>query len=166
MAKKNKYNMNSEAAGLLLQNVLSACDKPESSVSVQEVVREKERKKDKLRGLTILCIVMLMLTFCVPLLFEHPPIYVQQKIYSSEFKLESNYVLNGNVFLTFQGQEVDPQNARLVTRNGMIFTPTSVDPDANSLSFPFDESFGNCNITVDSKDGSRVQVVISPKKDQ
>ncbi|MBQ0042644.1 MAG: hypothetical protein KBS85_04880 [Lachnospiraceae bacterium] len=163
MAKKNKnkYNMNEQAAELLLKNVLNACDKPANMTSFDELLEEINPKERSYVPLKIFSCVMLVLTLIIPLFFPHPPISVQQDASSEEFYLDSNYVLNGNVFLHFFGQQVDEKDSYMLTGEGMTFRYTAYEQSSNTIAFPYEESFGRSSITIRSKDGSEIVLIMT-----
>ena len=162
---KEKYNMDPQAASALLSNVLAACDRPEASVPLPEIVEEIAPKKSSFLLPKVIVSALFLFTFFMPLFFEHPPIIATQAVQNEDFYLDSDYVLNGNIFLAFYGQKIHPEKSVMVTESGMTFTATGYREERNTISFPYDATFGTCTITVCSEAGTEISVLISPRED-
>lgn len=162
--KKKTYTMDTTLAGETLQNIFAACQVTSNHVAFNRILLNQ---RPKTRAYAIgkrIALVMLLLTFISPLFFPHSPVRLNQTASAtSNLSLESNYVINGNLYLCFYGEDLDPQKCYMITESGFHFTPTSYDENKNIISFPHEHE--SANIYIESRDGTILHFLLSLKED-
>lgn len=164
LKQKKVYTMDSDVAGKTLQNILDACDKEPVQASLKELL---DRPKPK----TLFCnlgrciaVIMLLLTFFAPLIFPHSPVNFDQSAGSvTELTLDSHYIMNGNLYLQFYGDSLNPDKCYMITDSGYHFTCTSYDKQKGLISFPYEGE--GANIFIESSNGTVLQILMTLRND-
>lgn len=160
LKRKKVYTMDFDAAGKTLQSILNACDKEPVQTSFNELLdRQKNRTLFCDLGMG-LAVIMLLLTFFAPLIFPHSPVTFDQSADSaSELTLDSHYIMNGNLYLQFYGDSLNPDKCYMVTDSGCHFTCSSYNEQKGLISFPYEGE--GANIFIESSNGTVLQILMT-----
>lgn len=167
MGNKKNYKLDTDTANELLKNVFAKSGRETENFDVNNLKDEIRPYTARYRVAKITVGILIILTFLAPLFFPHPPIIMKTGTQGPEFfEMNSNYVINGNIYLSFVGEKLDCKKCIMSTDKSMLFIPTSFDEEKNLISFPYDEnSFDeNANIKLESENGSVVTLVITRRK--
>lgn len=160
--RKKVYTMNSEIASETLNNVMLACKKEPVTIPLHELIDRSCPRTAFCNAGRFISVFMLLLTFFVPLMFPHSPVRFEQTQNSvTELTLNSHYIMNGNLYLQFYGDTIDPDKSYMLTDSGSRFTCSSYNNKKGLISFPY---YGeDANIYIESSNGTVLQILMTLK---
>ncbi len=160
--RKKVYTMNSEIASETLSQVMRACEREPVTIPFDELIDRSRPRTAFCNAGKIISVFMLLLTFFTPLMFPHSPVsFTQTQNSVSELTLSSHYIMNGNLYLQFYGDTIDPKKCYLLTDSGTRFTCSSYNEKKGLISFPY---YGEgANIYIESSNGTVLQILMTLK---
>ncbi|MCR4587799.1 MAG: hypothetical protein K5682_05270 [Lachnospiraceae bacterium] len=161
--KKRKYTMDSKAANDALQNILAAGGLEPVTIPV-DVLKLRARANTKpFKRWEKISIFVLILTFLMPFAFR--PANVDVRVSTmKELQLSEHHIdKEGNLVITFVGDDVDYENIVILTQQNQPLPVISYDETTGTVVFPFRDG-EEFNILIPTKSGKTMHLLISPRK--
>ncbi len=161
--QKNKYTMNPEAASATLQKVFDSVEKVPNNVPFDKLLLRKKPTTIFFDYHVFVCILLLVITLAAPVFVVPLASFTGSFISAEPVRLDSHHRSGDMIYLTFTGDNIDPDNAYLVTTDGTVYEPLSYDYKTQTFKFPFIED-QESNIYIPVADADSLHFLLTPDK--
>lgn len=160
MLEHPNYNLDSDAANALLNNVLDSCNIPPSSKTIEEVVLKRELERKPISILKYIAIVFLVLSVLAPLCFNKDPQF--SVIEASKTVAVTSHTLYEDCFVMTLSGDADYGNINSRKNDGALIFPDKIDEASGLVIFPYNGEA--LNIYIPTKSGGCIQAVLNEIK--
>ena len=161
--KKQKYNIDIDTAGKMLENVFAACDTTPNRVPFDKIVLKQRLNLFTDNLFIILSIVVFIITFLAPLFFPHSSIFMSADAGTGRpMSVTTHEMTESSFSVSFDGAAIDIGASYMEGEDGVTVTASEYDRDTNTITFPYYAQ--EYNIFVYDTNGRCMHLLLSPRE--
>ena len=158
---KKKYEINMDMADNALQNILNTCKQSPNVIPLNQIVTRQKVSTRFYERLAKLASLLLLLTFLLPV-YIIPLSRLTGDFFTPEpVTLVHHYQEGDILFLEFSGDNIQYNDAHMVTNDGETYYPLSIDKKGKRISFPYLEG-QEILFHIPVKNSQEVQLLLTP----
>lgn len=161
--KKDKFNMDSKAAGQALENIFAACDTAPNKIPFDKILLQSRQNLITDNLYIVLSVVLFLMTFVAPIFFPHGSAFMSVDSAAGRPLTVVEHVMTDSSFsITFAGAPLDSGSSYMLGADNSVVYCQDYNRSSNTIVFPYYAQ--EYNIYVYDINGRCIHLLLSPHK--